>query len=75
MFFMSHFGTNHEQLRTELVSISQIQVNIPQALLLPLLDRALEATQDRQRRLKCTARLSSFNWFLFGILSEDNSVG
>lgn len=46
---MSHFGTNHEQLRPELVSIRQIQVNIPQALWLRLPDRAW------RRRLKYTA--------------------
>lgn len=29
------FGTNHEQLSTELVSIGQAQVNVPQTPLLP----------------------------------------
>lgn len=59
---MSHFGTNQEQLRPELVSIRQIQVNIPQALWLPLPDRAW------RRRLKCTAAfhlLIGFSWAFF----------
>ena len=63
-FFVSCFGAkNYEQLSSELVSTGQIQVNVPQALLLPLLERAWRPPRTG-RRLKCIARLSSFNWSL-----------
>jgi hypothetical protein len=44
------------------ISIRQIQVNIPGHNCLPLLTRPGDRQDRQMRRLKCNAGLSSFNW-------------